>query len=96
MQEVFTELLPSYRAKAVGHYVAGGERAISVAKAKGVTIHEMAAEERRKWALALPNIAKAWAKRLDDKKLPGTKVLNTYMDLSRKAGIKFARDWDKE
>ena len=56
----------------------------------------MAADERRRWALALPNIAKAWAKRLDDKKLPGTKVLNTYMDLSRKAGIKFARDWDKE
>lgn len=96
VQEVFTELLPSYRAKAVGHYVSGGERAIKVAREKGVTIHEMAAEERRNWALALPNIAKEWAKRLDDKKLPGTKVLNTYMDLSRKAGIKFARDWDKE
>lgn len=96
VQEVFTELLPSYRAKAVGHYVAGGERAIQVAKSKGVTIHALPAEERRKWALALPNIAKAWAKRLDDKNLPGTKTLNTYMELSRKAGIKFARDWDKE
>tara|TARA_R110002110_G_scaffold370978_1_gene580951 strand:+ start:3961 stop:5040 length:1080 start_codon:yes stop_codon:yes gene_type:complete len=96
VQEVFNEVLPSYRAKAVGHYVAGGERAIKVARDNGVTIHDMAAEERRKWALSLPNIAKAWAKRLDDKKLPGTKVLNTYMELSRKAGIKFARDWDKE
>lgn len=96
VQKVFNDLLPSYRAKAVGHYVSGGERAIEVAKSKGMQIHDLAPGERRKWALSLPNIAKAWAKRLDDKKLPGTKVLNTYMDLSRKAGIKFARDWDKE
>lgn len=96
VQEVFTELLPSYRAKAVGHYVDGGNRAIEVAKAKGMTIHEMSAEERRRWALSLPNIAKEWAARLDKKGQPGTKTLNTYMDLSRKAGITFARNWDKE
>lgn len=96
VKEVFNELLPSYRAKAVGHYVDGGKRAIQVAKSKGVTIHEMSADERRRWAKSLPNIAKAWAERLDKKGQPGSKVLNTYMDLSRKAGVTFARNWDKE
>ena len=96
VKQVINEVIPSYRAKAINHYVSRGKGALKLAASKGVKVHDLPFEERRKWAKSLPNIAKAWAKRNDDKGQPGTKILDAYMELSRKAGIKYARDWDKE
>lgn len=96
VKQVFNEVLPLYKAKAIAHYMSRGQKALKIAASKGVTIHDFPFSERRSWAKSLPNIAQAWAKRLDDKGLPGSKALKAYMDLSRKAGVKFARDWDKE
>lgn len=96
VRDVMTEITPEYRKKAAGYYTNRGSKALALAKSKGVTVHALSAEERRRWALSLPNIAQEWAKRLDKKGMPGTKTLNTYMDLSRKAGVTFARNWDKE
>ena len=57
--------------------------------------YELPRAEQVKWANALPNIAKEWAQRADEQKLPGTKVLSVYMDALRAAGAKPVRDWDK-
>lgn len=51
--------------------------------------------ERKKWADAMPNIAKEWAERLEKEGQPGNKVLAAYMDALREAGVKPIRDWDK-
>ena len=51
--------------------------------------------ERTKWAMALPNIAKEWAERLEEKGLPGNKMVATYMDELRAANVDITRDWGK-
>jgi TRAP-type C4-dicarboxylate transport system substrate-binding protein len=59
-------------------------------------VTQLSREEQVKWAKAMPNLAKEWAKRMDDAGQPGTKALTLYMDELRALGAKPARDWDKE
>jgi TRAP-type C4-dicarboxylate transport system substrate-binding protein len=59
-------------------------------------VYEMPREERVRWANAMPNIAKEWARDAEKRGFPGTKVLNTFMDELRKAGVQPIRDWDKD
>ena len=44
----------------------------------------------------MPNIAKDWAAELDKQNLPGTKMVNAYMDKMRAAKQPIVRQWDKE
>jgi len=76
--------------------VKAGKKTQIVVKKAGGKIIELSDAERTKWANSLPNLGKQWAAALDKKGLPGTKILKTYMGLARNAGVKFARDWDKE
>jgi hypothetical protein len=62
----------------------------------GAKVRELSAEERKQWAMALPNVALPWAKDLDSKGLPGTQVLNEYIAQMKAAGVNFPRDWSKE
>jgi TRAP-type C4-dicarboxylate transport system substrate-binding protein len=63
---------------------------------RGVKVHEMPVEERKRWAAMMPNIAKEWAADLDKQGLPGSKVLTAYMDGVRASGQPVIRNWDKE
>lgn len=62
----------------------------------GAKPRELSAEERKQWAMVLPNVALPWAKDLDSKGLPGTVVLNEFVSQMRSAGAQFPRDWSKE
>lgn len=62
----------------------------------GAKVRDVSAEERKKWANAIPNPALPWAKDLDAKGLPGTKVLKAYMAEMKANGVEFPRDWSKE
>lgn len=53
-------------------------------------------DERKKWAMAMPNIAKEWAERTEKTGQPGTKVLKAYMEALRGQGVTCMRAWDKE
>ena len=53
-------------------------------------------EERKRWARALPNVAKQWAERLEKKGQPGQRVLAAYMRGLRDAKAEIVRDWDRE
>lgn len=77
-------------------YVTAANNAVAAVTKEGAKIIEWSQEDRRKLAASIPNFAKTWAADLDKKKLPGTKTLKTYMDLSRAAGIQHARAWDRE
>ena len=59
---------------------------------KVVTITQ---DERLDWAKNMPNVAQAWAERLEKKGVPGKKILADYMAELRTAGEKPLRDWDK-
>ena len=74
----------------------GSKRSLDTAIAGGAIVTEMSGADIKTLAATIPNIAQQWAKAADEKGLPGTRTLNTYMELSRKAGIEHARVWDKE
>ncbi|MGE0256304.1 MAG: TRAP transporter substrate-binding protein DctP [Alphaproteobacteria bacterium] len=52
--------------------------------------------DRKAWAFAMPNIAREWAQRMDDKGAPGTKILRRYMDSMRASAQEIVRHWDRE
>jgi len=64
----------------------------ALAKMPNVKISELPAEERAKWAAALPDVAGDWARRNGE---PGRVVLKTFMEEARKRGAKPLREWDK-
>lgn len=76
-------------------YMTAGERGLSLAPKFNGTVSSLPVSEQIKWAENMPNIAKEWADRLDKKGLPGTKILNTYMEEIRALGAKPHRNWDK-
>jgi len=56
----------------------------------------MSDADRKKWAFALPNLAKNWAKKNDAKGLPASAILKDYMNAMRAGGATPVRNWDKE
>lgn len=63
---------------------------------QGGTIVELTPEERRQWAMGLPNIAKDWADDLEERGLPGHAILRDYMDIMRANDQPIVRHWDRE
>ena len=93
MQQVIQEVADEYRDIAAESYRDGGETSLQKAAEEGATITELSEEQRAAYAQKLPNIAREWAEKLDSQGKPGTKVLETYMRLSKEAGITHVRDW---
>jgi TRAP-type C4-dicarboxylate transport system substrate-binding protein len=70
-------------------FVAGMQKA-------GVVVTPISKDERRKWAMTMPNIAQEWAQAQEDKGLPGKRVLAALLDEIRGSKIEIARHWDRE
>ena len=64
--------------------------------AEGAKISDFPAAERKKWATTMPNIAKDWVNRNEDRGEPAKKVLEAYMAKLRANKVELVRDWDKE
>jgi hypothetical protein len=58
-------------------------------------LHVLAPEERSRWAEALPDVAGTWAVNADGMGLPGTEVLNAYVEALKEAGVDLGRDWSQ-
>lgn len=63
---------------------------------EGAKISDFPPAERKKWATTMPNIAKDWVKRNEERGVPAKAVLETYMSKLRAAKVELVRDWDKE
>lgn len=63
---------------------------------EGAKVSVFPPAERKKWATTMPNIAKDWVKRNEERGVPAKKVLVTYMSKLRAAKVELVRDWDKE
>lgn len=75
---------------------AGDAKGREACVTQGGTVTELSAEQRQIWADTLPNIAQEWAQAADANGLPGTQVLEAYMEKMREAGQPIARQWDRE
>jgi TRAP-type C4-dicarboxylate transport system substrate-binding protein len=61
-----------------------------------VRITEPSKEELVRMYKGMPNIARAWAKRVEASGAPGNKMLANYMDAMRRHGATPKRHWDRE
>lgn len=86
----------AYTAAFTEELVARVESSLATLEDGGATLTVLPPEERQAWAAALPNVAQEWAAQADGQGLPGTEVLNAYMQALRDAGADLARNWDEE
>ena len=93
VQTAIQEAADMYRESTAEFYQTAGAKSLETAAANGATIHEFSAEQRAAYAERLPDFAKEWAEKLDAQGMPGTKTLQTYMQLCKDAGIEHARNW---
>ena len=62
----------------------------------GGTIIEMSVEQRRAWAQTVPDLARDWVVGLEDRGLPGRRILEDYMNVMRANDQPIMRHWDRE
>jgi TRAP-type C4-dicarboxylate transport system substrate-binding protein len=95
-QKIVMEVGAEYDAKFAQLLAATSASLMQKMVEAGAKPRELSAEERKQWAMVLPNVALPWAKDLDAKGLPGTVVLNEFVTQMKAAGANFPRDWSKE
>jgi len=62
----------------------------------GGSILTLTDEQRRAWAMGLPNIADDWVEDMEQRGLPGRAILEDYMDIMRANDQPIMRHWDRE
>jgi len=62
-------------------------------KSAGVQYYEMPSEDIKKWVSSMPDLPAEWAKKMETKGLPGWKIVERYLDLTKKEGFEFPRKW---
>ncbi|MGE0253618.1 MAG: hypothetical protein AB7N54_14585 [Alphaproteobacteria bacterium] len=88
---------PSWHKGQTALLKAGAQAGIELCtKQFGMKLTVMAEADTVAWAKSLPPLALDWAKAQDAKGLPGTGVLNAYMDGMRAAKQRVVRNWDKQ
>lgn len=93
VQTAIQEAADMYRDSTAEYYLTAGERSLAAVTENGGRVNEVTPEFRAEYAASLPDVATEWAKKLDDAGKPGTKTLETYMRLSKEAGVEHARNW---
>ncbi|MBZ0139729.1 MAG: C4-dicarboxylate TRAP transporter substrate-binding protein [Pseudorhodoplanes sp.] len=96
VQKIVQEVGREWGAKSDQAYMTAGEKGYASLPSFKATLYEFPEAERKKWANAMPNIAKEWAAAMEKQGIPGNQALAALMDEARKAGIKPVRDWDRQ
>ena len=93
VQKIFLDAGAAYSAQfAKAQTELAKQRLQDMAKG-GAKLVDLSDAERKRWADALPPIAKTWGAEMQSKGLPATEVLRGYMDVLKKSGAKVPRDW---
>lgn len=96
VQKIVQEVGREWGVKSDQAYMTAGEKGYASLPSFKATLYEFPDAERKKWANAMPNIAKEWAAAMEKQGIPGNQALAALMDEARKAGIKPVRDWDRQ
>ena len=97
VRAAFISAAEAWHADNVNRVVEGAAKGLARCKKQfDAKTSVMSDADRSKWAKMMPNFAKKWAARLDAKRLPGTKVLTTYMETMRAANQPILRHWDRD
>ena len=93
VQKIFLEVGAEYGKRFAEEQSAAAKALLENMAKAGAQIAEFPSAERKKWAEALPNVARLWAEELDKKGAPGTQVLKGYMAKMKASGAEVPRDW---
>ena len=96
MQAVIREVAADYRDELAAETDRRAERSTEEYLERGGTILTLTDEQRREWAMGLPNIAREWADDMEALGMPGHAILKDYMDIMRANDQPIVRHWDRE
>jgi TRAP-type C4-dicarboxylate transport system substrate-binding protein len=90
------EVAADYRDELAAETKRRADRSTKEYLERGGTILTLTDEQRREWAMGLPNIAKEWADDMEERGMPGHEILKDYMDIMRANDQPIVRHWDRE
>ena len=94
-QKIFREVGQEWAAKLSQAQTERAQAAMKAMQEGGGTLTVLSDAERKRWAQMLPNVPMEWAKSMEDKGLPGTRMVQGFLEGLRSRGTQLARDWDK-
>jgi len=62
----------------------------------GVTFYTMSDADKDKWASMMDDIPAEWAQKMVDRGWPGWKIVDTFLDVTTKAGHNWTRTWGQK
>jgi TRAP-type C4-dicarboxylate transport system substrate-binding protein len=96
VQKIMNEVGREWGVKSDEAYMTAGEKGYKSLEGFKAHLYVFPESERKKWAFAMPNIAKEWAASMEKQGIKGNEALKALMDEARKSGIKPVRNWDRE
>lgn len=96
VQNVILEVAADYRDELAAETDRRADRSTKEYLERGGKILTLTYEQRREWAMGLPNIAKEWADDMEERGMPGHDILRDYMDIMRANDQPIVRHWDRE
>lgn len=93
VQAALREGAKAYTAAYLAEQTARVDAAFKTLTDGGATVTDMTAEEKTRWAAALPQIADTWVKDAEGKGLAGAEVLDAYIGALKAAKAPLLRDW---
>jgi TRAP-type C4-dicarboxylate transport system substrate-binding protein len=96
VKSVILEVAADYRDELAAETERRAARSTEEFLERGGKILTLSFEQRREWAMGLPNIAKEWADNMEERGMPGHAILKDYMDIMRENDQPIVRHWDRE
>lgn len=96
VKTVLLEVAADYRDELARETDRRAAESVKLFKEYGGSIITLDDEQRREWAMRLPNIAKEWADDMEERGMPGHDILRDYMDIMRANDQPIMRHWDRE
>lgn len=96
VRDVIEPLARQYSAETVRIVREREAAGVEAMRAAGAKLSTLSAEERKRWAMALPNLAQRWVADQEKKGVKDAKdIVRAYMAAMRAGGAKPLRDWDQ-
>ena len=96
VKTVILEVAADYRDELAAETNRRAERSTKEYLERGGQILTLSDEQRREWAMGLPNIAQDWADDMEARGMPGNAILKDYMEIMRANDQPIVRHWDRE
>lgn len=96
VRTVFREVAAEFNVRFAAAQQGAADALLKKMTEAGAKVSELPAAERARWAGMVPNVAKAWAAKLDGEGQPGSRVLAGFMQALKASGADIPRDWSAE